>query len=150
MKHAKYASCSWSCAYNGDQIPNKSKSQLCYDRRSVGQSVLMSGIRPKPMTKFLLLSDSCRFVDVGRPPWRENGSVVYSYNCYWASPAQSSSGHSNARWPHFTVSHFRLSQPGRPDLSIYITRNRVAQFYRQTLGLDLIILAFCTRNTGKN
>jgi hypothetical protein len=38
-------------------------------------------------TKFLILSDSCVFVDVGRSLWRENGSVVYS--CCWASPAQS-------------------------------------------------------------
>jgi hypothetical protein len=27
-------------------------------------------------TRFLLLSDSCGFVDVGRPIWREDGSVV--------------------------------------------------------------------------
>jgi hypothetical protein len=41
-------------------------------------------------TKFLLLSESCGFVDVGRPLWREDGSVVY--NCCWPSPAQSFSG----------------------------------------------------------
>jgi hypothetical protein len=33
----------------------------------------------------LLLSDSFAFVDVGRPLWREDGSVVYN----WHSPAQS-------------------------------------------------------------
>jgi hypothetical protein len=38
----------------------------------------------------LLLSDSCGFVDVGRPLWREDGSVVY--NCCWPSPEQSFSG----------------------------------------------------------
>jgi hypothetical protein len=47
-----------------------------------------------PKTRFLLLSDSCRFVDVGRPFWREDGSVVY--NCCWASPAQSFLGLSPA------------------------------------------------------
>jgi hypothetical protein len=41
-------------------------------------------------TRFLLLSDSCEFVDVGRSLWRENGSVIY--NCYWSSLAQSFSG----------------------------------------------------------
>jgi hypothetical protein len=41
-------------------------------------------------TKFLLLSDSCGFVDVGRSVWRENGFAVYNY-C-WSSPAQSFSG----------------------------------------------------------
>jgi hypothetical protein len=42
------------------------------------------------MTRFLLLSDSCRFVDVGRSLWREDESVVY--NCCWPSPEQSLSG----------------------------------------------------------
>jgi hypothetical protein len=41
-------------------------------------------------TRSLLLSDSCGFVDLGRPLWREGGSVVC--NCYWSSPAQSFSG----------------------------------------------------------
>jgi hypothetical protein len=36
------------------------------------------------------LSDSCGFVDLGRPLWREDGSAVF--NCYWPSPAQSFSG----------------------------------------------------------
>jgi hypothetical protein len=38
----------------------------------------------------LLLSDSCGFVDLGRPLWREDGPAVC--NCYWSSPAQSFSG----------------------------------------------------------
>jgi hypothetical protein len=39
-------------------------------------------------TRFLLLSDSCGFVDdVGRPLWREDVSVVY--NSCWPSAAQS-------------------------------------------------------------
>jgi hypothetical protein len=65
----------------------KPKSKLCYDRRSVGQSVLVS-------STFLLLSNSCGFVDVRRPLWWEDGSVVY--NCCWSSPAQSFSGPSPA------------------------------------------------------
>jgi hypothetical protein len=35
-----------------------SKSKLCYDRRSVGQTLFMSDTRLGPMTTFLLLSDS--------------------------------------------------------------------------------------------
>jgi hypothetical protein len=42
------------------------------------------------MTRFLLLSDSCWFVDVGRCLWREDGSLVY--NCCWPLSAQSFSG----------------------------------------------------------
>jgi hypothetical protein len=67
-----------------------SKSKSCYDRRSVGQCVLVSSTHLGLKTRFLLLSDSCRFVHVGRPLWREDGSVVY--NCCWPSPAQSFSG----------------------------------------------------------
>jgi hypothetical protein len=47
------------------------------------------------MTTFLLLSDGCGFVDVGRSLWREDGSVVY--NCSWPPPAQSFSGPSPVR-----------------------------------------------------
>jgi hypothetical protein len=41
-------------------------------------------------TKFVLLPDSCGFVDVGRCLWRENGSAIYNF-C-WSSPAQSFTG----------------------------------------------------------
>jgi hypothetical protein len=70
------------------------KSKLCYDRRSFGQSILVSRSHLLLMTRFLLLSDSCGFVDVGRSLWRENGSAVY--NCCRASPALSFWGPSSA------------------------------------------------------
>jgi hypothetical protein len=38
-------------------------SKLCYDRQSVGQSVLVSGPHLGLKTRFLLLSDRCGFVD---------------------------------------------------------------------------------------
>jgi hypothetical protein len=47
------------------------------------------------MTRFLLLSDSCGFLDVRRSLWREDGSVVN--NCCWHSPEQSFSGPSPVR-----------------------------------------------------
>jgi hypothetical protein len=55
---------------------SKSKSKLCYDRRSVGRSVLASSIHLGLVTKLLLLSDSCGVADVGRSLWREIGSAV--------------------------------------------------------------------------
>jgi hypothetical protein len=64
--------------------------KLYYDRRSFGQSVLMSSPIWGPMTRFLLLSGSYGFVDMGRPLWRENGSDVY--NCCWPSPVHTFSG----------------------------------------------------------
>jgi hypothetical protein len=53
------------------------------------------GVKPHlgHKARFLLLSDSCAFVDVGRPLWWKDGSVVY--NCCWPSPAQSFSGPSH-------------------------------------------------------
>jgi hypothetical protein len=57
------------------------KSKLCYDRRSVGQSVFVSS------TNFVFLSDICRFVGVESPFWREDGSFFYSvqlhFTCYY-------------------------------------------------------------------
>jgi hypothetical protein len=73
---------------------HKSKSKLCYDRRSVDQSVLVSSIHLGLTSRFLLLLDSCVFVDVGRSLWRENGSAIY--NCCWSLPAQSFLGLSPA------------------------------------------------------
>jgi hypothetical protein len=61
-----------------------------YDRRSVGQSVLEYSTLLGLATRFLLLSDSCGFVDVRHSLWRQDGSVAY--NCSWSSPAQSFSG----------------------------------------------------------
>jgi hypothetical protein len=67
-----------------------SESELCYDRRSVVQSILELSTHLLLTTRFLLLSDSCGFVEVGHPLWREDGSVFYS--CSWSSPAQTFSG----------------------------------------------------------
>jgi hypothetical protein len=69
---------------------SKLNSKLCYFRRSVGQSVLVSSTHLGPKARFLLLSDICGFVVVGRLLWREDGSVVY--NCCWSPSAESLSG----------------------------------------------------------
>jgi hypothetical protein len=74
--------------------PHMIKSKLCYDRCSVGQSVVVSSTHLGLTARFLLLSDSCGFVDVERSLWREGGSAVYS-SC-WSSPVQSFFGLSPA------------------------------------------------------
>jgi hypothetical protein len=60
---------------------------FCYDQWSVDL-----GIKPHLglMTRFLLLSVSCGFVDVGHSLWGEDGCVIY--NCCWPLPVQSFSG----------------------------------------------------------
>jgi hypothetical protein len=80
-----------NCQPSSNRISkSKSKSKLCYDRQSVGQSFLVSSTHLGLKTRFFLLSQSCWFVDVGRSLWRENGSAVY-IGC-WPSSAQSFSG----------------------------------------------------------
>jgi hypothetical protein len=50
--------------------------QVICDRRSV----LVSGPHLGPMTRFVLLSDTCTLHVEEHPSWREVGSVIYSYN----------------------------------------------------------------------
>jgi hypothetical protein len=66
-------------------LKSKTKSKLCYERWSVGQSVLVSSTYLGLKTRFFL-SDSCRFVDVGHPFWRDDGSVFYNVK-YTVKPA---------------------------------------------------------------
>jgi hypothetical protein len=81
------------------------------------------------------LSDSCGFVDVGRPLWREDGSVVC--NCCWASPAQSFSGPSPAGL--MTIFYcLRFETP--PTYRARSPRNRVALLYPQALGSPFLHL----------
>jgi hypothetical protein len=55
---------------------------------SVGQSVHLSVGLPSGAHDHIIFSESCGFLDVGRLIWREEGSVVYSYSCFWGFPAQ--------------------------------------------------------------
>jgi hypothetical protein len=64
------------------RLTSESNSKLCYDRRSVGQSVLVLSTHLGLKTRFLFLSDRSRFVDVGRPLWLGDGSAVH--NCCWS------------------------------------------------------------------
>jgi hypothetical protein len=110
--------CSHPCwrVINSQQNSN---SKLCYSQQSVGQSLLVSSTHLGPKTRFLLLSDSCGFVDVWHPLWQEEGSVVYS--CCWSSPVQSFL----VPWPYFTVSDSRLLQPGGRGPHIYVPQKQL-------------------------
>jgi hypothetical protein len=75
------------------------------------------------MIRFVLLSDRCGFVNVGRPLWRENGAVAY--NCQWSSPAKSFLSPSPTRLSsYFTVSDSRLLQPVGPGPRVYIPQEQ--------------------------
>jgi hypothetical protein len=107
---------------------------LYYNRRSVGQSVLKQSTHLGLTTRFLLLSDSCGFVDVGRSLWQEDGSVVY--NCSWPSPAQSFSGLSPVR----LVTIFYCI---RIETSLFIISYDL-QGTVEVFDLHLILLANCS------
>jgi hypothetical protein len=83
--------------------PLHSESKLCYDRRSVGQSVLVSSTHLEPKTRLLLLSNSYK---------RTGLSCTIA-----AGPRQR--GYSRFQvprdpWPYFTVSDSRSPQPEEP------------------------------------
>jgi hypothetical protein len=66
---------------NSSEVNSKVKSKSHCDWRSVGQSVLVSSPHLGLMTRYLLLFDSYSLVIVGRPLWREDGSVFYQSHC---------------------------------------------------------------------
>jgi hypothetical protein len=65
-----------------------SELSLSYGRQSVDQFVLVPGSPLGPMTRFYpypFFSDNCLFLlPVGRPLWREDGSVTYSAIADWS------------------------------------------------------------------
>jgi hypothetical protein len=56
-------------------VTHKSKWKLFYDRRSVGQSILVSSSNVGPKTRYSLLADSCRFC------WCEVPSLIRGQVC---------------------------------------------------------------------
>jgi hypothetical protein len=90
---------------------------------TVGQSVLVSGIHLGPMTRFVLLSDSCGFVYMGCGLRWKDGSAVYNA----AGPYQHS--HSQVKvsrdsWLYFTMSNLRLPLTWMA-LSLYLYPTRI-------------------------
>jgi hypothetical protein len=97
----------------------KSKSKLCYKRRSFGQSILVPSTHLGPKTRFLLLSDSSGLL-MWSALFDERTSLSFTSA---AEPRQRS--HSRVRvprdsWPYFTLSDSGLPQPGGPYPLIYI------------------------------
>jgi hypothetical protein len=94
--------------------------KLIYDRRSVGQSVLVSGSQPEPMTRFLFSVWQLRVFWCGAPSltrgWVCNLIVQLLLGLARAVTLGSKS--------HRTQSHLRLPQPGGPVPRIYIPQEQ--------------------------
>jgi hypothetical protein len=92
-------------------------------RRTVSRPSLSWKAHLGLSTRFLLLSDSCGFVDMGRSLWREDGSDV----TIAAGPRQPNHSRVRVPWdsrPYFTVSDLRL-----PILSPPTTRRATVEVF---------------------
>jgi hypothetical protein len=89
-----------------DNSTSKSKSKLCYDRRSVGQSVLVSSSHVGPKTRFVLLSVAVLLI-WGALSDEEMGLSIIIVD----GPRQRSHFRVRLPWdsrPYFTVSNSRF------------------------------------------
>jgi hypothetical protein len=64
----------------------------------------------------MLLSEICGLVSIGRPLWREDGSVICSVITQQSESLRTRN--------HTLLSHLRLSQPGGPGFRIYIPQEQ--------------------------
>jgi hypothetical protein len=64
----------------------------------------------------MLLSEICGLVSVGRPLWREDGSVICSVITQWSESLRTRN--------HTLLSYLRLPQPGGPGSLIYIPQEQ--------------------------
>jgi hypothetical protein len=114
----------------------------------VSQPVCL-GVKPhlRYNNRYLFLSDSNVFADVGRPLWREKGSVVYNFCC--SSPAQLFSDPGPARL--MTIFYcLRIETPPTwraRSPYLYPPRKRVAHLYLQAPGF-LFVASYDTQGYG--
>jgi hypothetical protein len=102
--------------------------KLIYDRRSVGQSVLVSGTHLGTRDQFVFLLEIsfrqlqvCYFV---APSLTRARVCNLLYNCFWALPEQSLLVRNPAELGHILLFHLRLPQPGGPGPRIYIPQEQ--------------------------
>jgi hypothetical protein len=88
-------------------------------------------------------------LDVGHPAWREDGYVIYLYNCLWALPEQSLSGRSPAE---LTIIFYCLiwdSPNLEGQVPVFISpRNRVVQLYPCELG-SVCVVSYDSQGYGR-
>jgi hypothetical protein len=93
------------------------------------------------------LSDSCGFLDVEHPLWREHGSVIYLYSCFWTLSEQLLW----VRVPQKSTIFYCLiwdSPNLEGQVPVFISPgNRVAQLYPRALG-SLFVASYDSQGYG--
>jgi hypothetical protein len=127
----------------------KLKLKLIYDRRSVGQSVLVSSTHLEPMIIFLFSVLKWQVSWCGTP-YMTRGLVCNLLVQLLLGLFRAVTLESKSRRTHdlIALSHMRLPQPGKPGPRIYIPppKNNVAQLYPRALGS--FSLPLTTRRAG--
>jgi hypothetical protein len=129
----------WNFGTQVKSVPkSKSKSKLWYDRRSLRQSVLVSSSNLGLTTRFLLLSDSCGFVNV----------VCLLQLLLVLATLVILGYESRGNRDHILLSQIRDSPNLEGKDPVFISpRNRVAQLYPQTLG-SLFVASYDSQGYG--
>jgi hypothetical protein len=96
----------------------KSKLKLCYDRQSVGQSLLVSGRTWGPRIDFYYCQTVEDLLKWGAPP-NERTNMSFTIVSGHRQCSHSRSRVPRDTWPYFTVLHSRISQPEWPAPHIY-------------------------------
>jgi hypothetical protein len=117
-------------------IPSQSQSYITTDGQSASLFWCQAPIwHPRPIFPLLSFIIFRQFDDVGRPLWREVGSVVFSF-C-WASPALPSSDDSHGTHEHILLSWDSPNLEGQ--VPVFISpRNKVAHLYPRALGFSVM------------
>jgi hypothetical protein len=118
---------------------DSSKSKLCYDRRSVGQSVLVSSPILGPTSDFYYCQTAAGLLMWGALSDERTG---LSFTIV-AGPRQRS--HSQVQvlrdsLSYFTVSDSRLPQPGEPGPCIYVLQKQGGPVLHPSTGLPFRLL----------
>jgi hypothetical protein len=113
----------------------KSVSKLCYDRRSVGQSVLvLSPLSGAPISDFCYCKTVTVLLMWGALSDQRTGLSFTIATCI-GQRSHSWVWVPRDAWSYLALSDSRHPQPGGPSQRIYIPpRNRVGRLYPQALG----------------
>jgi hypothetical protein len=96
---------------------------------------MVPGSHLELMTRFLLSLWQWGFLYMGHPLWREDGSVIYLYNCFSALPEQSLLGRSPAELTDIFCCLIWGSPSLEGQVPVFISpRNMVAQLYSRALS----------------